>query len=140
MGFVIVLVRIHQGKIFLIYSVRQINSIQFPLPFSCLAPTLMAIIQNCHVEPSLSCVHIYLLSSDWEKVCGCRNVSVKLPCVYSYVCLSPKRSLHFFGKSFLFLFLFLCYPYFGTFFPHFLFFPNSNIILREDLLASVVLG
>ena len=26
-----------------------------------------------------------------------------------------QRSLHFFSKSFLFLFLFLCYPYFGTF-------------------------
>ena len=25
-----------------------------------------------------------------------------------------RRSLHFFGKSFLFIFLFLCYPYFGT--------------------------
>ena len=46
------------------------------------------------------------------------------------------RSLHFFGNSFLFLFLFLCYPYFGTFHfyvvyeerPHGLRCPWSTII------------
>ena len=42
-----------------------------------------------------------------------QNVLVKLPCVY--LCLSS-GDLHFFGKRFLFVFLFfLCYLFFGTF-------------------------
>ena len=38
-----------------------------------------------------------------KDICDRRNVSVKLPCV-AFI----QRSLHFFGNSFLFLFLFFC--------------------------------
>ena len=37
-----------------------------PTP-SCLAPTLVAHFRNYHMTSSLPCVHIYLLSSDWER-------------------------------------------------------------------------
>ena len=57
--------------------------------------------------PNLSCgtvstmfTYIYFLLIE-KVICDCRNVLVKLLCVY--VCL---WSLHFFGKSFLFLVLF----------------------------------
>ena len=38
----------------------------FPPPF-CLASTLVAFFQNSHMAQSLPCVHIHLLSSDWER-------------------------------------------------------------------------
>jgi hypothetical protein len=41
-----------------------------------------------------------------------------------------RRSLHFFGKSFLFLFLLLCYLYFGTFQFH------VDILFLTDLQQS----
>ena len=77
-------------------------SIQFSLhssPPSCLAPTLVTLFQNSHVAPSLRCVHIHFFSLLMRKT---------LPCVPS------SRDL--------FIFLFLCYLYFGTFPFHVVYF------------------
>ena len=58
----------------------------------------------------LFCVFTYIYSVVIDKdICGCRNVSVKFPCVY--LCLSS-------GDLFIFSFNFLFYPYFGTFPSH----------------------
>ena len=63
------------------------------------------LIRNCNVVPSLLCIHMHLLSSDWKrhlwssKCFSKASVCLCLPFIW--------RSLHFFDKSFLFLFLFL---------------------------------
>ena len=59
----------------------------------------------------LYCVFIYSLLIK-KDICDCWNISLRLTCVY--VCLSSGDFFIFFGKSFLFLFLYLCYLYFGT--------------------------
>ena len=60
----------------------------------------------------LYCVFTYIYSLLIEKdIFDCRNVPGKLPCVYLYL---SSWDL-FFSVSFLFLLLFLCYPYFSTF-------------------------
>ena len=46
-----------------------------------------------------------------KDLCECQNLSVKLLCVFAF----HLEIFSFFGKSFLLLFLFLCYPYFGAF-------------------------
>ena len=51
-----------------------------------------------------------------KEICDCQNVSIKVPCVYMY--LSPGDFYGFLSKSFLFLFLLLCYLRFGTFTFH----------------------
>ena len=64
-------------------------------------------------EKSNVSVHIHLLTSGWE-----RHLWLSKCIGQSSTCLCVpfnQRSLHFLGKSFLFLFLFLCYPYFVTF-------------------------
>ena len=54
----------------------------------------------------LYCIFTHIYSLLIEKdICYCRNVSVKLPCVY--LCLSSGDVFTFSGKSFLILFLFL---------------------------------
>ena len=56
--------------------------------------------------------------------CTHKHTEVQLICFESQISFSIRthskdstiqKSLHFYGKSFLFLFLFLCYPYFDTF-------------------------
>jgi hypothetical protein len=64
-------------------------------------------------EAPLYSVFMYIYSLLIEKdLCKCRNVSVVSMCLFLPFI---RRSFYLFGKSFLFLFLFLCYPYFGTF-------------------------
>ena len=72
--------------------------------------------------PYLLCVCIHLLFLIEKDVCDCQNVSVKLLC--NYVC----HFLHFFGNSFLFIFLFLL---------HIICLLNSDYILA--LLALRIL-
>ena len=85
-------------------------SIQFsfhPLyssPLSVLQPSSWHL-SATHVAPSSTCVHIYLLFSDWERhlwSSKCFSEASMCLCV-PYI----QRYLQFFGKSFLFLFLFL---------------------------------
>ena len=65
------------------------------LPSSCPAPTLVALLRNCHVASSLLCVHIRLVSSDWE-----RHLWLSKRFGYGFMCLCVpfiRRSLHFFS-------------------------------------------
>ena len=83
----------------------QEHQIQPPFPFFFLP--LAALIQNSHVAAPLLCVHIHLFSSDWERLCECWNISVKLLCaLLVYLCLSSGNLLIFFCKNFSFSFLF----------------------------------
>ena len=62
----------------------------------------------------LYCVFTYIYSILIGKyTCDDQSVSVKLLCVS--VCLISGDLFIFFGKSLVFLFLFLCYQYFATF-------------------------
>jgi len=68
------------------------------------------IFEHMVIWPRLYHVFRYIYSLLIEKdICDCWNVSLCL-CV-PFI----QRYLYVFGKSFLFIFLFLCYPYFGTF-------------------------
>ena len=52
----------------LVLTSDNFHSILPPLlPSSCPAPTLVALIRNCHMVLPLPCVHIHLLSSDRER-------------------------------------------------------------------------
>ena len=51
-------------------------------------------------------MYIYFLLIE-KDICDCRNVLIKFPCVY--LCLSSGDLFIFFGKSFLFLSLFLSF-------------------------------
>ena len=65
------------------------------------------------MTPSLSCVHIHSLSSDWEK---CMWLSKYFELVSVCFCVPfHRRSLLFLIRVFPFLSLILCYSYFGTF-------------------------
>ena len=62
-----------------------------------------------HVAPSVHGVHINLFSSDWERpMWVSKRISEVSMCLFVALI---QRCLHFLGKSFPFLFLFLCYPY-----------------------------
>ena len=68
-----------------------------------------------------------------EDICDCQNVSVTFLCVCVFL-LSGDSS--FFDKNFLFLFLILCYPYFGTFPFH----KVSEILQALDSEISLLSG
>ena len=62
----------------------------------------------CHLYHEFTYIYSLLIEKD---ICDRWCVSVKLPCV----CVSfVWRCLHFLSKSFFFLLLFLCYPYFPS--------------------------
>jgi hypothetical protein len=52
------------------------------------------------VTPSLPCVHIHLLSSDWERHLSPLNISNKFPCVYVWL---PLENSSIFIRGFPFL-------------------------------------
>ena len=61
----------------------------------------------CELTVKTECVHIHLFSSDQERhLWSSKHMCLSVPFI---------RRPHFFGNSFLFLFLLLCYPYLGTF-------------------------
>ena len=66
----------------------------------------------CNLYHVFPYIYSFLIEED---ICDRCNVSVKLPCVYVR---RSSRDLFIFCKSFLFLFLLLCYPYFSTFSFH----------------------
>ena len=74
-----------------------------------------------HVVPSLLCVYIHLLSSDWERHLWLLNISINLPCVY--LCLSSRDIFIFSVWVFSFIFMLSVLQYFP--FPHGLSFPSS---------------
>ena len=52
-----------------------------------------------------------------------------------------RRSLNFFGKIFLFLSLFLCYPFFGTFPFHVVYLkPHLEYLRRDEMLHFLLNG
>ena len=82
----------------LVLTSDNFHSIFPPSPLflstSCLAPTLEALIRNCHVALSLPCVHIHLFSFDWE-----RHRWLSKGISEASLCLSVlfiRKSLHFF--------------------------------------------
>ena len=93
------------------WSLPMADCLKFHI--DCRLGQILFTLSVCTMWRCLYSVFSYIYSLLIEKdSCDRQNVSVKLPCVY--VCLSSGDFLNFFSKSFLFLFLLLCYPYFGT--------------------------
>ena len=65
-------------------------------------------------DATLLCAHIHLFSSDWQgPLRELKHINYISICSFSLFASFIQRSLHFLVKSFLFLFLFLCYSLLG---------------------------
>ena len=81
----------------------SLYSVPYTPPTLLSCTTLVALIQNCQMVPPLPCVHIHLLPSDRK-----RHLWSSKYFSWASVCLCVpffRRSLYFFIKSFLLLFI-----------------------------------
>ena len=90
----------------LVLTSDNFHSILPPLLLSsCPAPTLVALIRNCHMVPSLLCDHMYTLP--WL-----RKTSVTVEMYQSnfhmFMCAFHPEISSYFDKSFHFIFIFNC--------------------------------